>query len=140
VGTPSSQLPPPAGGPSPTSTWIAGQQTEPSTVVPHTPGLVGASTQTNSLALVSLVTGILSFLGHVIPFIGGSTLAVVAIITGYMARNQIKETGEQGMGLATAGMVLGIVNLAVVVLIVIFFIFLIFVVGITIFGLSAHRG
>jgi len=108
---------------SPTSpTQIAGQQTEPTTTVPHTPHLASTAPN-NSLAMVSLVTGILSFLGHVIPIIGGSTLAIVAIVTGYMARNQIKETGEQGMTAATVGMILGIANLALVFVIILVIVF-----------------
>jgi len=108
---------------SPTSSsQIAGQQTEPTTTVPHTPHLANTAPN-NNLALVSLVTGILSFLGHVIPIVGGSTLAIVAIVTGYMARNQIKETGEQGMTMATVGMVLGIANLALVFIIVLVVVF-----------------
>jgi len=113
-------------------TQIAGQQTEPSTTVPHTPHLANTASS-NNLALVSLVTGILSFLGHVIPIIGGSTLAVVAIATGYIARNQIKETGEQGMTAATVGMILGIANLALVFVIVLVVVFAI-ALGFGVFG------
>ena len=94
----------------------------------------------HNLAQISLITGILSYFGHVIPLVGGSTLAIVAIVTGYMARNQIKETGEQGMTMATVGMILGIVNLALVGIIVILLIFFIFVLGIGIFGIAARNG
>jgi uncharacterized protein DUF4190 len=131
VSTPSSELPPP-------STQIAGQQTTPTTTVPHTPHLENTSPN-NSMAMVSLVTGILSFLGHIIPIVGGSTLAIVAIVTGYIARNQIKESGEQGMTMANVGMILGIANLALVALIILLFIFFIFVLGIGIFGIAARN-
>ncbi len=120
---PSSQAP---------STQIAGQQSEPTTTVPHTPHLANTA-PSNNLALVSLVTGILSFLGHVIPLVGGSTLAIVAIVTGYIARNQIKETGEQGMTSATVGMILGIANLALVFIIVLVVLFAI-ALGFGVFG------
>lgn len=106
-------------------------------MVPHTPGLAQPR---NNLALVSLITGILSFAGHIIPLIGGSTLAIVAIVTGYMARNQIKETGEEGMTMATVGMILGIANLALVGIIIILLILFIFVLGIGIFGIAARNG
>jgi hypothetical protein len=129
MSTPSGELP--------SSTQIVGQQTEPSTVVPHTPGLAQPN---NNLALVSLITGILSFAGHIIPLVGGSTLAIVAVVTGYMARNQIKETGEQGRTMATVGMILGIVNLAIVGVVVILLILFIFVLGIGIFGIAARNG
>ena len=92
--------------------------------------------QTNTLAIVSLAAGVGSFFAHVIPGIGGFTVAVVAIVTGYMARNQIKQTGEQGMGMATAGMIIGIVHIGLIVLGVIGLI-LIFIFGIALFGIAA---
>jgi hypothetical protein len=122
----------------PAPSQAVGQQTAPSTIVPHTPDIVPR--QNNGMAMVSLVTGILSYLGHIIPFIGGSILAIVAIITGVIARNQIKETGEDGMTAATIGIVLGVVNLALVGVIVLVFIILIFFLGFTVLGISAtHR-
>jgi len=65
-------------------------------------------TRTNGWAIASLVLGILSFM--CIPFIG----AVLAIVFGIIAKNGIKRSkGELGgSGLATAGLVLGIVNLS----------------------------
>ena len=114
------------------SSQIAGQQSEPTTTVPHTPHLANTASS-NNLALVSLVTGILSFLGHVIPIVGGSTLAIVAIVTGYIARNQIKESGEEGMTAATVGMILGIANLALVFVIVLVVVFAI-ALGFGVFG------
>lgn len=62
---------------------------------------------TNSLAVVSLVTGILAWI--LLPFIA----AIVAIITGHMAKNEIKKSagGFTSDGLATAGLVLGYVQL-----------------------------
>lgn len=113
MSTPPSELPPPSGAPSATP----------------------AATQTNTLAIVSLATGIGSFFAHIIPGVGGFTVAVIAVITGYMARNQIKKTGEQGMALATIGMVIGIVHIALIVLVVIGLIFIFFVLGgLAIFG------
>ena len=72
---------------------------------------------TNTLAVVSLVTGIISW--FLCPFIGG----IVAVITGHVAHGQIKQSGESGAGMATAGMVLGYIHLAAVALITIFWIF-----------------
>jgi len=97
-----------------------------------------AGTKTNTLAIVSLVTGIGSFFGHIIPFLGGFTIALVAIVTGYMARKQIQETGEGGMGIATAGMVIGIAHLLLVVLVVMAVLLAIFAMGIALFGVSRH--
>ena len=99
-----------------------------------------AGTRTNSLAVLSLVAGIASFIAHIpIPGFGGFTVALVAVITGYMARKQIRETGEQGMGMATAGMVIGIIHLALLFLLIIAVLFAIFVLGLVLFGVSrAH--
>ena len=129
--------PPPSGSP----TQIAGQQQAPTSSVPMGPtGPIftpAAGTQTNTLAIVSLVAAIGSFFAHIIPGVGGFTVALIAVITGYMARKQIKQTGEQGMGMATAGMIIGIVHLVLIVLVVIALVFAIFVLGIVLFG--AHR-
>jgi hypothetical protein len=124
-----------------TPTAIVGQQNAPSTSVPVTSGPISTAGpgQTNSLAVISLVAGIGSFFAHIIPGIGGFTVAIVAIVTGYMARNQIKKTGEQGYGLATAGMIIGIVHVALLVLLVIGLIFAIFVFGIALFGISSRQ-
>jgi len=61
---------------------------------------------TNSLAVVALVSGILSWV--VCPVVA----AIVAVITGHVARSQIRRTGEGGGGLALAGLILGYVHLA----------------------------
>jgi len=118
------------------STQIVGQQTQPSTILPNTPHL--EKPHTNGLAMVSLVTGILSYLGHVIPLIGGSTLAIIAIITGVIARRQVKTSGEGGRDIATIGIVLGVVNLVIVLLILIAIFFIVFVLGISMLGFAAH--
>jgi hypothetical protein len=55
---------------------------------------------TNPLAVASLICGLAE-----IPTLGVS--AVPAVILGYMARKQIRETGERGEGLAVAGLILG---------------------------------
>jgi len=62
---------------------------------------------TSTLAVVSLVTGILAWI--LLPFIA----SIVAIITGHMAKNEIKKSagGFTGDGLATAGLALGYVQL-----------------------------
>lgn len=58
---------------------------------------------TNSLATVSLVLGILGL--SLIPFLG----SIGALVTGYMAKNEIRRSmgAQSGEGLATAGQVLG---------------------------------
>ena len=101
-------------------------------------GYAAPAAPTNSLAIVSLVTGIGSFFAHVIPGIGGITVALVAIITGFVARGQIKRSGEQGMWMANAGIIIGIVHLALIFVIVLVVLFLIFVLGIALFGAATH--
>ncbi len=63
---------------------------------------------TSTLATFALILGILSFI--VLPFIGG----IGAVILGHMARGEIRASGGQvsGEGQATAGLVLGYINLA----------------------------
>lgn len=65
---------------------------------------------TNTLAIVSLVLGVASY--FVLPVVG----AIAAVITGHMARAQIRRTGEGGGGLALAGLILGYVHLALAVI------------------------
>jgi len=119
---------------------MAGQQSAPTSTVPPAPigptYTAAAGTRTNTLAIVSLVAGIASFFGHIIPGLGGFTIALIAVITGYLARKQIRETGEKGMGIATAGMVIGAAHMVLIVLLVVGLLFAIFVLGIVLFGYS----
>jgi len=56
--------------------------------------------KTNGLAIASLACG-------VAQFAFGPVATIPAIVLGHMARYQIKRTGEQGAGLALAGLILG---------------------------------
>jgi len=56
--------------------------------------------KTNGLAIASLACGLALF-------VFGPLTAIPAIVFGHMARHQIKRTGEQGAGLALAGLILG---------------------------------
>jgi hypothetical protein len=62
--------------------------------------------KTNVLAIVSLIA---SIAGIVIFWFIGS---VVGIICGHISLNQIKKTGEEGRGLAVAGLIVGYVGIA----------------------------
>jgi uncharacterized protein YacL len=64
-----------------------------------------ASQKTNVLAIVSLVS---SFF-----------ISLVGIITGHIALSQIKKTGEQGRGLAIAGLIIGYIGLVVTIIVAI---------------------
>jgi hypothetical protein len=118
--------PPPGGSP----TRVAGQESVPTSVVPQAPAYTLSRGNRNSMAVVSLITGALSVFGHIaLPFLGGGTLAFIAIVTGFIARREIRRTGEEGMWMATLGMVLGILHLAIIALLFIFFIVVVFILG-----------
>lgn len=63
-------------------------------VLPYQPAPYPAQRPTSGLAIGSLICAILG-------------LSLPAVILGHMARTRIRETGEQGDGLAIAGLVLG---------------------------------
>ena len=56
--------------------------------------------RTNTLAIVSLVTSIIG-------------ISLAGIICGHIALGQIKRTGEQGYGMALAGVIIGYVGFVV---------------------------
>ena len=62
--------------------------------------------KTNTLAIVSLVLAFFISLG--------------AIICGHIALSQIKKTGENGRGLAMAGLILGYVGLVLGFIVIVF--------------------
>ena len=72
-----------------------------------------ATPPTNGLAIVSLV---LSLLGLVF-----GVTAIGGVICGHIARRQIRERGEQGDGLALAGLIIGYILIALGVAFVVFF-------------------
>ena len=76
------------------------------------PPMPPAGPQSNTMALISLIAGIASFV--LIPVIG----AIVAIITGNNARKEILASNgmQTGDGMAKAGVILGWVNIALSVL------------------------
>ena len=65
---------------------------------------------TNGFSIASLVLGILWLYG-----IG----SILALVFGYMAKQQIRQRGQGGNGLATAGIVLGWVGVAGLILLII---------------------
>ena len=82
---------------------------------------VSVLTRTNPMAWVSLGFGVFGIFGHVVPVVGGLTCAVVAIVTGFIARGQIRRTGEGGARLALAGIILGFAHIAVLALLLVLF-------------------
>ena len=73
---------------------------------------VAVARPTSTLAIASLVAGVLSWL--LMPFVAG----IVAVVCGHMARGEIRRGngGLEGDGLAVAGLVLGWVNIVLCVL------------------------
>jgi len=64
------------------------------------PTMVTPVAGTNGFAIASLACGLAQF-------VFGPLATIPAIVFGHMARGQIKRTGEQGAGLALAGLILG---------------------------------
>jgi len=84
----------------------------PPPLYPPPPAPRATAAKTSGWAVASLVLGILSFM--CLPFIA----AVVAVVFGAIAKSGIKRSrGETGgSGLATAGIVLGVINLALLLI------------------------
>ena len=78
--------------------------------------------KTNTYAIWSIILACTAFI------FGWGILAVVAIVLGNMAIKQIKINSEQGESLATAGIILGWINIILTILAVL--IILVFVAGI----------
>ena len=75
--------------------------------VSHTPI---ATATTNGLAIASMVLGIVW-----VYWVG----SILALVFGYVARKKIKETGQRGVGMAIAGIVLGWVGVASLIVVII---------------------
>jgi len=71
--------------------------------------------QTSSLAIISLISGILGW--TLLPFLG----SIAAVVCGHMARGEIRRAPDRlkGDGLAVAGLVLGYLAIALAVLTVV---------------------
>lgn len=86
---------PPPGYPAPGSPHPGG----------YYPYAAGPQPGNNGLAIASLITSLVGFL---LTFVGfGWLISMVGIALGFIALNQIKQTGQSGRGLAIAGIVLG---------------------------------
>jgi hypothetical protein len=65
--------------------------------------------RTSTTAIISMIAGILGFV-QILPVIG----PIIAVITGHMAKNEIKHSNGMvsGNGMATTGLVLGYIMIA----------------------------
>jgi hypothetical protein len=77
-------------------------------------GYAAPARPTNTMAVVALVAGLVGL--FVIPFIG----SIVAVVTGHMSRKQIRETGENGDGMAVAGLVTGWIGVGIWLAVIVF--------------------
>lgn len=79
----------------------------------YTPNPTPEGPETNKMSVAALVCGILGIVGSFIPVISYFTLilAILGIVFGAKGMKIAKATG-QGQGLATAGLVLGIIGTA----------------------------
>lgn len=67
-------------------------------------------TPTNTMAMLSMIAGIAGL--TLLPVIG----SIAAVIMGPMARKEMARTGEQGQGMATAGVITGWIGIGLAVL------------------------
>jgi hypothetical protein len=89
-------------------------QPQPTAIVPYWPQPVATQRGTNGLAIAALVLGLAQF---AVGFPAG----IAAIILGHKAQQRIKQTGEQGSGLARAGLILGYLGTLGLVLLALLF-------------------
>jgi hypothetical protein len=111
----------PAGQPG--ETWQPGQPGTTPYGQPSAPGW-GQPRKTNGLAIAALVCGIGQLLLGILAGIPG-------IILGFVALSQIRRTGDNGRGMAIAGIVLGFIGIAL---------FVILIVAIAVAGSHANSG
>ncbi|MBS41918.1 MAG: hypothetical protein CMH83_01830 [Nocardioides sp.] len=107
-----SQYQPPEHDP---AAWGA-QSPSPYGSAPYAPGPYAAAPRgTNGTAVGSLVTAIVALPLNMFCFLG-IVASIVAVVLGHVARGQLRRTGEDGAGLAMAGLVIGYVGIALPVL------------------------
>ncbi|MDA1358260.1 DUF4190 domain-containing protein [Glycomyces luteolus] len=75
---------------------------------------------TNGMAIAAMICGIVGVC---------SPIGILALIFGNIAKRQIRETGDQGDGMATAGIVLGWIGVAATIFWIAYYIFVFVVVG-----------
>jgi hypothetical protein len=81
---------------------------------PYDPYRVGPPQGTNGQAIGALVAGILG-----VPLCFCFIPSIVAIVLGIVAMNETKRTGQEGHGMALAGVILGAISIALGVVIMI---------------------
>lgn len=87
--------------------------------------------RTNGLAIASMILSIVGFI-WILPFLGG----LIGAIMGHFALGQIKNTGEDGRGMALAGIIVGWAGVALIVA----FVALLVIIGAFSSGASGRYG
>jgi hypothetical protein len=85
------------------------------------PIMINSSPQarrTNPLAIAALICGIVQFAK--VPF-----LDIIAVILGHRALRQIRQTGDDGYGMAKVGLILGYIGIALDVVAICVIVFLV---------------
>ncbi|WP_051704380.1 DUF4190 domain-containing protein [Glycomyces sp. NRRL B-16210] len=88
-------------------------QQPPPPYAPYPPYAYPPPRPTNGLAIAALVMGCVG---------ACNPISILALIFGMIAKRQIRERGEQGEGMATAGIVLGWIGVAATVFWILYFI------------------
>jgi hypothetical protein len=97
----------------------------------------GPDQPTNTMAVISLISGIVGL--TILPIVG----SIIALILGYMARKEIRESGgsQGGDGFATAGLVMGWIGvglaLCACLAFVAFFVFTFAITGVAIWEMGS---
>ena len=64
------------------------------------------------------VMALVSFISSLVSFITGGLLAIVGVITGHIAMNQLKQSEETGKGFAIAGLVISYAQILLLILLI----------------------
>ncbi|MEU5156867.1 DUF4190 domain-containing protein [Glycomyces sp. NPDC021274] len=75
---------------------------------------------TNGMAIAAMICGIVGVC---------SPIGILGLIFGSIAKRQIRETGEQGEGMATAGVVLGWIGVAATIVLIAYYIIMFAFIG-----------
>ncbi len=122
------QRPPPYGGyppPPPPFGGPIGYPSPPLYPAPYDPYLGYQPQQTNNLAVASLVTsiaGVIFGIPLAIFCYVGWLIPVIGAVLGGIALSQIKQSGQQGRGMAIAGVAIGAATAALLVLVMVIFV------------------
>jgi hypothetical protein len=102
--------PPAAGYPGPAFPPPYQPPYQPYGTPPYDPYRPGAPRETNGQAIGALVAGIVG-----VPLCFCGIPSIIAIVLGILAMNETKRTGQDGHGMALAGVIIGVIGLALAV-------------------------